>query len=931
MSFRGHSRSFNRLAILRAAILVGSCIPTVALAGDLSGTVTSATLDRPVRGATITIEETGQSVTTDENGRYSMLGLEGGEYTLRIAQPGYSTQETMEVTVPEQGAVQADWRIALATRDDGEAIVVSGARASRLLAIERKRALPVIADVVSSDGIGKLPDYNTAEALQRLPGVSVEIDQSEPRYVVIRGIDPNLNQVTIDGNIVGIPEAEGRRVALDTIPSDLVAALEVVKTVTPDYDANAIGGSINIVTPTAYDQAAPFTYVSARGMYASKADKLGYGASAMHGQVFGGENQFGVVLGASYSKRFIDSDLVDPLSWREVAPGVNSPTGMRMFDYSIMRERIGGILNLDWRPTDDVRFYIRNIYNEFTDHEGRNQFDYDMFRGDVSFPSANEVTFEKGRATREFRQNEQTQKLYNISPGAELRFGNAELSLNYTYAHAQEHTPVRDDIEFRTGSDNVSTILLGEPMPTFSAVDPKLFDPTTFPLRRIRLRRETIDEDLHAAKADLKFNFADASDSFIQAGVKYTDRSKDRDNYQGQWEPADDVTFADTGAVLPSDESFYGGAYPFGPRMDYYGILDYFFSDNPALLELQEETTAFNDKATDYRINEKIYAGYAMASLEIGNLTAIGGVRVERTEGTYDAFAIRDTDGDGSVEVSDIAPLTFEKNYTHVLPSLALNYRPRPEVAIRAAWTNTIGRPNYSDVVPTFEEEDGEGSAGNPNLEPYTSMGLDFSAEYYPDADSVFSLAMFYKQIENPIYTETIFDTTFAGVELISLSQPQNADSGELFGVEANAVTRFTFLPQPLDGFGVSANVTYVDSSVDVPGRETEDLPFFRQSKWIAGGALFYENGPFEARFAVNYRDDYLTGVGSGPAGDGYAKARTVMDARVAYRVMEGIEIFGSVSNIGEEPLVGYQGVPGQITSREDYGVNADFGFSAKF
>lgn len=924
------ARMGGRRNFVRAAILASTCIPGTAFAGEVAGIITDAALDRPVRGASVSVDGSDLSATTDELGRYVVYDVEAGEHTLTISQPGYRS-ETMQVTVPEVGKVTADGRIELATALEGEPIVVTGARASRLLAIQRKRAMSVVADVVSSDGIGKLPDYNTAEALQRLPGISVEIDQSEPRYVVIRGVDPNLNLVTVDGNVVGIPEAEGRRVALDTIPSALVGAIEVVKTVTPDYDANAIGGAINIVTPSAYDHSEPFTYISARGVYGSKADKLGFGASAMHGQTFGNEDQFGIVVGASYSKRFIDSQLVDPLSWEEVDSGFWAPTGMRMYDYAIMRERIGGIVNLEWRPSDDVRVYVNTIYNEFTDHEGRDQFDYDMDRGDVSFPSANEVTYTRGRASREFRQNNQTQKLYNISPGVDLRFGNVELKLNYTYAHAQEHTPVRDDIEFRTGSSAVSTILVGDGMPTFTSIDPALYDPAEFPLRRIRIRREKIDEDLHAIKADLKADFANGTNSFIKVGAKFTDRTKDRDNYQEQWEPVDDVTFADTGGVLGTVEDYFGGKYAFGPAMDYNGVMDYFFTQNSGMLELDAERTAFNDKSSDYHINEQIYAGYGMVSLDFGDLTAIGGIRVEHTSGKYNAFAIRDTDGDGKIEVSDIAPLTFKKEYTHVLPSITLNYRPRPEVVIRGAWTNTIGRPNYSDVVPTFEEEDREGEAGNPNLQPYTSMGLDLSAEYYPDADTVFALAAFYKHIKNPIYGQTIYDTTFAGVDLVSLSQPQNADSGELFGIEANMTTRFAFLPQPLDGFGISANVTYVDSSVDVPGREGDDLPFFRQSKWLASGALFYEKGPFEARFAVSYRDSYLTGVGGSADFDSYTKGRTVLDARIGYRIFEGVEVFGSVSNIGEAPLVGYQGVANRITSREEYGLNVDFGISAKF
>lgn len=917
-----------RAHLMHAALMACCCIPAAAHAGDLRGTINSTALERPVRGASVIVVETGQSVTTDQDGRYSMVGMDAGTYTLLIAQPGYE-EVRLEITVPAQGEAVADASIALAADASGDAIIVTGARTSRLLAIERKRASAVISDIVSSDGIGKLPDYNTAEALQRLPGVSVQIDQGEPRYVVIRGVDPNLNQVSIDGNIVGIPEAEGRRVALDTIPSDLIAAIEVVKTVTPDYDANAIGGSINIVTPTAFDQNDPFTYISGRGIYNDASGKLGFGASAMHGQVLG-SSDFGIVVGASYSKRFIDSQLVDPLSWDEVDDGLMAPTGMRYFDYSIMRERIGGILNLDWRPSDTARFYLRNIYNEFTDIEGRDQFDYDMFRGDIAFPAANQITYSSGRASREFRQNEQTQKLFNISPGAELRFGNVDLALNYTYAHAEEHTPVRDDIEFRSGSTMVSTILVGDGLPYFTDVDEGLFQAASFPLRRIRLRREQIDEDLHAARFDLTYNFADATDSFVKFGAKFTDRTKNRDNYQELWEPTGDTSFATSGSALAEIEGFYDGAYRFGPAMDYYGVLDYYFRQNPGLLELDEDATGFNDRASDYDLNEKIYAGYAMASLDLGDLNAIGGVRIERTQGNYNAFAIRDTDGDGDITVADIAPLNFSTEYTHVLPSIAFNYRPMPEIAVRAAWTNTIGRPNYTDVVPTFEEEDGAGAAGNPNLKPYTSMGLDLSAEYYPDAESVLSLAVFYKDIRNPIYTQRILDTVFAGVELLSLSQPQNATDGELFGIEANVVRRFTFLPAPLDGLGISANVTFVDSSVNVPGRG-DDLPFFRQSKWIAGGALFYENGPVEARVGLSHRSAYLDGVGGTSASDSYTAARTVVDARLSYRIFEGLEIFGSASNITQAPGISYQSVREQVTAREVYGVNIDFGFSASF
>ena len=916
------------LSSVRIVALGYAGIASTAYAGDVEGVISNASLERPISGVVVAIEGTGRTATTDEEGRFRINNLAGGNYVLRVVQPGYDIYQ-VEIVVPEEGVVRVDGAVTLTSLGEDQ-ITVIGARASRLLALERKRSLSVIADVVSADSIGKLPDYNTAEALQRLPGISVETDQGEPRYVIVRGIDPNLNQVTIDGNIVGAPEAEGRRVALDTIPSDLVAAIEVIKAVTPDYDANAVGGSINIVTPTAFDRSAPFTTVTARGGFDGKSERVGFGGSLTHGRRFGPDDTLGIVLAGSYSKRFFDSDNAGPVGWALVGDGQSVPTAMRFFDYKIMRERIGAILNLDWRPNPDTRLYVRNIYNEFTDKEERDQFDFDLGAGSESFPTPASVSFNNGRATREFRQNNQTQKLYNISPGGEFRFGQALLELNYTYARAQERTPIRDDIEFRSSRGKTGTLDLSTSLPTFIDIDESLFDPAAFPLRRIRLRREDIVEDLHAVRADLTIELDQASASFIKLGGKFIDRTKDRDNRQTVQLPVGSTSFADTGTVLPEPPNFFKGLFKFGPTMDYLGVLD-FFADNSARLRVDEAATAFNDVTLDYSLNEKIYAGYAMASIELGDLTAIGGLRVEHTAGRYNAFSIRDTDGNGVLEISDVQPLSFDQTYTDVLPSIHLNYQPMPELIIRGAWTNTIGRPNYDAVVPTFEEEDGSGTAGNPDLEPFKSMGLDLSLEYYPDADSIISVAVFYKDIENPIFTRTIRDTSFAGVPLFALSQPQNADEGDLLGIEVNFVKRFTFLPSPLDGLGISANATFVDSSVTVPGREDENIPFFRQSDWIAGGALFYEKGPFEARIAANYRDDYIVAIGPTAASDGYTKDRFVLDARVSYRIFDAVEVFASASNLTKAPRSVFQETERQSLSQEIYGVNADFGISARF
>ena len=811
-----------------------------------------------------------------------------------------------------------------------EEIIVTGSRASRQQALERKREAPTIIDAVSSDNVGKLPDYNPAEAIQRLPGVSTQLDQGEPRYAVIRGVDPNLNDVTVDGNLVGAPEAEGRRVSLDTLPSDLVAAIEVVKAVTPDMDANAVGGNINIVTPSAFDRPDDFFFASVRGTYNKKADRLGYGGSASYGAKFGQNDDFGVVIAASYNRRPFDSDLYEALGWAEIEPGTFAPNQIRLFDYEIVRERIGGILNLEYQPSDSLKLYLRNIYTEYTDKEGRDQLDFEFGEGTQTRVGPNQFSYDEGVAFREFRQNEQTQTIYNISPGGEIVFGgNTTLSFNYTHGRAEEITPVRNDVEFQSRSDLGSAIELGGPRVEFTNIDPLYFDPNDFRFRRAFFRTEDIVEKLNAVKVDLQFDFASEQPAFVKIGGKFIDRNKDRDVSRSRFDVTRNVDLADLGLALPEPANFFGG-YPFGPTFSYPGIIDLFNAD-PTLFRLNGEVTLENEFNLDYTIDEKIYAGYVMGSAELGALTVLGGLRVEHTDARYGAFAVFDADGDGDLEPSDITPLTGRNTYTDVLPGLHLKYAPNSDWQVRAAWTNTIGRPNYDQSVPTFAAEDGEGEAGNPDLQPFRAMGLDLSAEFYPDSESIVSAALFYKRIKNPIFNRTIFDVTFNGVDLDELTRPENADSGWLLGVEANVQYRFTMLPAPLDGLGFSLNGTYVKSRVDVFGREDENIPFFRQSKWIANAALFYERGPFEARVALSHRSPYLEAIGGDADEDIYFDRRTQWDAKASYRITEAFEVFGSVSNFTTTSRNEFQGIRARRLAEERYGPTFNFGVSANF
>ncbi len=926
LSGKPPAREPGRLALaLRCLALWLILGPGQAHAGDVAGVVRSPALQQNVEGAIVTVEGLDLRTTTDRSGRFALRDLAPGQYTLSVGGAGFQRQQ-VPVTVAETGRVEVT--VSLETLyEELDEIVVTGARVSQLLALQRKQSADRILDAVSADSVGKLPDFNAAEAIQRLPGLSVELDQGEGRYPIVRGIDSNLNNVTIDGNPVGAPEGAGRRVALDVVPSDLIAVVEVVKAATPDLDGNAVGGNINIVTRSAFASDEPFGTLSVRAGYNEKSDRTPYGVSGSWGGTLGAADQFGLVVAASYYDRRYETDLAEGLDWSEFAPGSFAPERVRLFDYDISRERIGVNANLEYRHSDTSLFYLRTIFNEFTDEEARDQLDLDADRGDQSALSATVVQNSEGRASREFRQNDQTQRLNNISIGGEFDWNGTVFETSYTYSHAEEVTPRRIDWEYRSsGSAFPNTIDVGSlffELDAGAAID----DPANFDFRRVLFRSDNIEEDIHTIRGDLEIPMEFGSNpGYLKFGLKVSARDKLRDRSNENYTDAQEFTLADSGLFLPAPTEFHGDRYNLGPRLD-FGAHQALFRSNPELFEFDAEDSALDSIASDYDLEETLYAGYGMFSVDIGDVNVIAGVRAEYTDATYNAFLV-----DLPVDPANPAtPVSDRASYLDLLPSVHVNWRPRDNWVVRAAWTNTIGRPNFEDVAPSLESDDGEGAAGNSDLEPFESMGLDLSVEYYLQPAGVISAGVFYKSIDNPIFTRVSDDITFRGIFFDEFAQPENADSGSLLGLELNWEQQFVMLPSPFDGLGASLNLTFIDSEVDVIGRESDDLPFFRQPDAIGNAAVYYTIGPFEARVAATYRDDYLQEIGGDNDEDVYFGERTQVDVKLSYAPTDRWSFFGEVQNINDASRREYQGDAGRLFADELYSWTALIGATVTF
>jgi TonB-dependent receptor len=929
-----------RRSILASAIAAAIAGSGAALAGEVTGRVTEVDSGRALPNATVRITELNLVTQSDRAGQYRFTNVPAGSYTVEAVYVGLPDASSA-VTVPETGTVVAPFTMG----GDPELaeIEVTGFRLAQFTALQDKRAAKLIKESVTANDAGKLPDQNAAETLARVTGVSVTTDQGEGRYVTIRGVDAALNSVTIDSQTIGSPEGDTRRVALDTVPANLLAKLEVVKSVTPDLDGNAIGGSINIVTPSAFDDPdGKFFSASADFGYYDLGGENPYGGSLAWGQVFGDET-FGVVLSASYSDREFTSENMqggDP--WEEEGDFL-VPDEMNLRDYSIRRVRKGVVANFEYRPNENTKWYWRNIFNRYEDTEIQREVTYDYRGGDLENQTPTSGTFTEGEGERANSRRFEIQEIQSSSLGAEFTPGAWTIGASFTFGKTEQDTPQDNFWSFEL---NDEIPMLYDTSDHFWVVSagPEFQDTDSFEFNEYSRGGQLIEEDLRIGQLDFKrdVSFGDNS-GFVKFGAKFIGRESTSDQdmvvYDG-FDSDDDLLL--TPFAVPGDPSFYTSVrpyYPFGPAVD-FNAAEAFFRDNSGSFEVSDADTIAASYGVDYEVQEDITAAYVMASVDVGNATFIGGVRVEKTETDFQAYDIVFVDGDAPNPPPQV---TGEKNYTNWMPGVQMTWAIQDDLLLRAAWTNTIGRPSYEQNVPfrifELEEADpgefeGEIETGNSDLDPLESANYDLTLEWYTENGGLLSAGVFYKDIDNPIFTrvQDLEDVDFEGrfYSELTISQPQNARTGEIVGVELGWQHQFVNAPGFLSGFGVSASYTWTDSEADVEGRD-EPVPFFLQSENVGNLSIFWEKHGLEMRLGYAYRTEYLAELGDDVSQDLYVDTHGQLDFKASYDFSDQWTAFIQFQNLTDEPLRYFSGDRSRMAENEIYSWNALAGFSVKF
>jgi TonB-dependent receptor len=914
----------------KSVFFVGCALGALAVAGTaqaaaIRGKVIDADKRTALPGANVRVSD-GKSVTTERDGSFTIEGVAEGSQTLTIDYVGYDEIRQTATAGDDGAAIEIGLK---ATASAGD-IVVTGTRLAEARALQTQKIAVNFVDALYANDVGKLPDQNVAEAVKRLPGLSIANDQGEGRYVIIRGIDPNLVNVSLNGQTLPAPEPDGRQVKLDDIPSAMIASVTVTKSLTADQDANAIGGEVAIRTLTAFDRNKRL-FADARGSYGwyDLNHKHPYEVDGQLGGLFGSEGQFGAVVSVNYSRRPIESENFQ--GSENYSSGIPDQNGLR--DYNLVRTRLGIVGNFDWHPSDRAKLYLRTSYSKFTDNEVRDQNRIGS-EANVVADSPTSGTF-NATGTVLVRRREEKDNTKSATLGGEFDVGAGKLEMSGGYTKAIKNDPLRSEFTFTTPKKalTVDYDLSTSPY-SFLPQGAGFGDPSLFTLSKFNFEQRHAAEELWQGRIDYTLPIAIGDGSTIRIGGKYLDRRKTNDQNKQDYKSGSE-SFPLGAVSYLGDTGFYDGMFDFGQRIDYDAALAY-TQTHPDTLKLDKDGTIADTLSSDYDVRERILAGYAMATLRFGGLTLVPGIRVEQTR---DRVAAKIVGPDS--DVSDGFNSFGRKSYTNWFPGVNAKYEITPSFLLRAAVTTAIGRPNYPDLAPyvTVGDTDATGKTdlalGNPDLKPYKAVNLDAGAEYYLPGQGVLSIGLFYKHIDDPIYSQQIdvANGTFGGVlyPLAGITQPINAKDETVKGIELNAQTQFTFLPGFLSGFGVSANYTHVSGHASAPGVRAGDIPLFFQSKNIGTAQLFFEKYGFTARIAYSYRSKYLDTLTGSADTDEYTDSNGQLDVHASYQVTRNVTVFADGTNLTDAPWRRFVGNKSQLVERERYSFSLRGGAQVHF
>jgi TonB-dependent receptor len=836
---------------------------------------------------------------------------------------------------------------------EGETIVVTGAPIKDSLArsLNEQRLAANVVSVIAADTVGRFPDQTVAAALSRLPGVAVQRDQGQERFIQVRGAPARWTTVAFNG--VDVLGAGDRVFRFDSVPSALINSVAINKTLTPEMPAESLAGRVDIRTYSPLDNRGLHMDVTGGiGML----DSGGKDQELVSGRFSWANDKIGVVLSGSHFEFTQQTDNAEP---RYDATGISQ---LRTATYLITRETNSLSGTVEFEPAPGHRISATSLYSEFIDHETRNQYTFylssgqgtrDFRSGDLNGVEVRGL-FQDGRSWRE--------TFYNVLHGDHELTDNFDLrwDAGYTETEASSDGPLVEQrqsadqyasLTYDVGANNLPSVTLYDTMRTSSGLvrggARTSLDQFAFNEDRISISGSTQKTKDYLGKVGAVWRWNGmGADAELRFGGQYNDRTFRAtgsytntlaDGTTGQL--LNPRTFADAIGVDWTPNAFVTRD---AVTTAFNRGFTFNFIDNHALGDqaravfagLERANAAGGDYAVPrfdptgaFAIKERIASAYVQNSWRWNNVSVLAGVRLEHTSSKSDGLLL----GDGG-----LAPLRLKNDYTFLFPSVHVNVDVTSALKARASFISGSARPNFGDLSATTTVNDASAtvSGGNPFLKPERAYGFDSSLEWYFGPSSILSANAFYRDVKDVLYSSTtlVGDGRYDGGgfdrSAYSYSAMANGDKGKLYGIEFNYIQPFTFLPGALSGLGVEANATFLDGSFDTPGEgaAARKVNFPGTSSRIFGLTGFYEKYGLSMRLSYQHRSGWLDEISDGPTSDLYWEPTDRLDLSIRYQLAKQISLFADMNNLTNEPGVRYFGRGDRPYEREQFGRRFMFG-----
>jgi TonB-dependent receptor len=675
-------------------------------------------------------------------------------------------------------------------------------------------------------------------------------------------------------------------------------------------DADAIGGSVEVKSLSAFDRAGQSASVTAQVGLNTLRDDASQKISASYTNRFGigsRNDVIGVASALSWSDRDFGSDNIES----------NGDDEIEQRQYSINRERIGAAVNIDFRPDFNNQYYVRTLYSQFSDTE---------------FRQANIFTFdgEDSEVERESKDRFEEQQIFSVTAGAEHQRNQWLFTYQAGYSRSTEDEPDALYFVFKTDGFAIDSDLNGQ-IPTIQQA-PQVLELNNYELDEIELGKNEAED----TEASFRFDIAKdlrfmSNPAQIKFGSKYRSREKQQTAnilfYDGDFDGIAPGIFA-----TPSPEYGIG---EFGDGFNKQA-LRIFFNDNRAGFDIAQLDSEVESNGASFVNEEDIFAAYLMGTIDIDKLRIVAGFRYEKTDFSTNGQRVELIQD----ELNDIervinTPWQVDQDYSYLLPSINMRYNVNDRLIARFAYTQTVARPKFEDaaafqIIESSTEENDEGGfdttreaeVGNPNLQPFESDNIDFTLEYYPGGIGVLSAGYFYKDISNFVIFADVADLPeWEGFD--EVIQAVNGDNATLHGIELAWVKTFE------NGLLLSTNATFSDSEATtlLDGERFEtSLP--NQSDEVGNVTVGYEDNQWSLRLTMTHKSSNLEEI------DGdmlrLEDSHQQVDFSGKYFITQNMHVYFNAINITDEPFYAYFDRRDRNAQYEEYGRTFELGFSWK-